>query len=133
MSTIADIMTKDLKTVEPGTSVHHAAKIMKEDRIGSLFVKQAAQFSGILTDTDLVRRAMASNNDLTKMKVEEVMTSPIHTIEDYRTIGDAQEMMGDFGVRHLGVTHGGEIVGVLSARDLLVYYQRHSEPKIAQD
>ncbi len=133
MSTIADIMTKDLKTIEPGTSVHSAARKMKEDRIGSLLVKQAAGFSGILTDTDLVRRAMASDQDLRKLTVEDVMTSPIRTIEDSRTVGDAQEMMGDLGVRHLGVTHGGEIVGVLSARDLLVYYQRYSEPKIAQD
>ncbi len=133
MSTIADIMTRELKTVEAGTSVHSAARKMKEDRIGSLLVKQAAGFSGILTDTDLVRRAMASDHDLTKLTVEDVMTSPIRTIEDSRTVGDAQEMMGDLGVRHLGVTHGGEIVGVLSARDLLVYYQRYSEPKIAQD
>lgn len=133
MSTIADIMTRELKTVEAGTSVHSAARKMKEDRIGSLLVKQAAGFSGILTDTDLVRRAMASDHDLTKLTVEDVMTSPIRTIEDSRTVGDAQEMMGDLGVRHLGVTHGGNIVGVLSARDLLVYYQRYSEPKIAQD
>jgi signal-transduction protein with cAMP-binding, CBS, and nucleotidyltransferase domain len=133
MSTIADIMTRELKTVEAGTSVHSAARKMKEDRIGSLLVKQAAGFSGILTDTDLVRRAMASDHDLTKLTVEDVMTSPIRTIEDSRTVGDAQEMMGDLGVRHLGVTHGGKIVGVLSARDLLVYYQRYSEPKIAQD
>jgi len=41
--------------------------------------------------------------------------------------------MGDLGVRHLGVTEAGVIVGVISVRDLLVYYQRVSEPKIAQD
>ena len=133
MSTIADIMTKELKSVDAGTSVHTAARKMKEDRIGSLLVKQATGFSGILTDTDLVRRAMASDQDLKELTVDDVMTSPIRTIEDSRTAGDAQEMMGDLGVRHLGVTHGGEIVGVLSARDLLVYYQRYSEPKIAQD
>ena len=115
------------------TSVRSAAKKMKDDRIGALLVKKGKTFSGIVTDTDLVRRALASNKDVSKLTVEDVMTSPVCTIEGDRTVSDAQEMMGDLGVRHLGVTKAGEIVGVVSVRDLLVFYQRYSEPKITQD
>jgi signal-transduction protein with cAMP-binding, CBS, and nucleotidyltransferase domain len=133
MSTVAGIMTKHVKTVGAGTSVRSAAKKMKEDRVGALLVRKGKTFSGIVTDTDLVRRALASNKDLAKLTVEDVMTSPVCTIEGDRTVGDAQEMMGDLGVRHLGVTQAGEIVGVVSVRDLLVFYQHYSEPKITQD
>ena len=133
MGTVAQIMTKNPKTVGPGTSVVSAAKTMRTARVGSLFVKKGKHLVGIVTDTDMVRRAVASNKNLGKMTVEKIMTSPIASIESNRSIGDAQDMMGDLGVRHLGVTQAGVIVGVISVRDLLVYYQRISEPKIAQD
>lgn len=133
MSTVAHIMRKYPKSVGPGTSVRSAAKHMRDERVGSLFVKKGSQFLGIVTDTDLVRRAVASNKDLNKLTVEDIMTSPIATIESTRGVQDAHDMMGDLGVRHLGVTVGGIIMGVISVRDLLVFYQRYSEPKITQD
>jgi CBS domain-containing protein len=133
MSSVTQIMTKHIKTVGPATSVVSAAKTMRTARVGSLFVKKGKQLVGIVTDTDIVRRAVSSNKNLGKMTVENIMTSPICSIEGTRTVGDAQDMMGDLGVRHLGVTQAGEIVGVISVRDLLVYYQRYSEPRITQD
>lgn len=133
MSTVAHIMRKNPKTVGPGTSVRSAAKHMRDERIGSLFVKKGKQLVGIVTDTDIVRRAVSTNKDLNKMTVEDIMTVPIATIEGLRTVSDAHDMMGDLGVRHLGVTEAGTIVGVISVRDLLVFYQRISEPKISQD
>lgn len=133
MGTIAQVMTKEPKTVGPSMSVRSAAKQMRDASIGSLFVKKGKAIVGIVTDTDLVRRAMATSKDLNKLTVDAVMTSPVCTIEGVRTVSDAHDMMGDLHVRHLGVTQGGEIVGVISVRDLLSYYQRNSEPKIAQD
>jgi CBS domain-containing protein len=126
-------MTKDPLTVGPGTSVFSAAKTMRTARVGSLLIKKGKQLVGIVTDTDIVRRGVATKKNLGKMTVQQIMTAPICSIEGSRTVNDAQEMMGDLGVRHLGVTEGGVIVGVISVRDLLVYYQRYSEPKIAQD
>ncbi|MGH7257782.1 MAG: CBS domain-containing protein [Nitrospiraceae bacterium] len=133
MGTIAQVMTKEPKTVGPGMSVRSAAKHMRDAGIGSLFVKKGKAIVGIVTDTDLVRRAMATSKDLDKLTVDDIMTSPVCTIEGMRTVSDAHDMMGDLHVRHLGVTQGGEIVGVISVRDLLSYYTRNSEPKIAQD
>ena len=133
MSTVAKIMTRGLKSVGAGMSVTSAAKTMRTARVGSLFVKKGKHLIGIVTDTDIVRRAVSTNKNLTKLTVEKIMTAPICTIESNRSVGDAQNMMGDLGVRHLGVTEAGEIVGVVSVRDLLVFYQAYSEPKIAQD
>jgi len=133
MSTVAKIMNKKPKTVGPGLSVASVAKKMKAERVGSLLVKKGKKFVGIVTDTDIVRRAVASNKNLGKMTAEKIMTSPICTIEGSQSVDDAQDMMGDLGVRHLAVTKGGEIVGVVSVRDLLMFYKRYAQSKIPQD
>lgn len=131
MSTIAQIMTKRPKAVGPGMSVVSAAKTMRAARVGSLFVKKGKQLVGIVTDTDIVRRAVSTNKNLGKLKVEKIMTTPICTIEGNRPVDDAQDMMGDLGVRHLAVTQAGAIVGVISVRDLLMFYKRYAQSKIA--
>lgn len=131
MSTVAQIMTKRPKVVGPGMSVVSAAKAMRTARVGSLFVKKGKQLVGIVTDTDIVRRAVSTNKNLGKLTVEKIMTTPICTIEGNQTVDDAQDMMGDLGVRHLGVTQGGEIVGVVSVRDVLMFYKRYAQSKIA--
>ncbi|WP_455389651.1 CBS domain-containing protein [Petrachloros mirabilis] len=144
MSTVSRIMTKRPKTIGPKTSIVSAAKTMRTARVGSLFVKKGKQLVGIVTDTDIVRRAVSTNKNLGKMTVEKIMTTPICSIEGSQPVDDAQDMMGDLGVRHLAVTQGGSIVGVISVRDLLMHYKRYaqskistevtySEPKIGQD
>ena len=144
MSTVAMIMSKQPKTVGPSVSIVSAAKKMKAARVGSLFVKKGKKLVGIVTDTDIVRRAVAMSKPLGKLTVEKIMTSPICTIEGSQAVDDAQDMMADLGVRHLAVTQAGEIVGVVSVRDVLMFYKRYaqskidpkalySEPKIFQD
>ncbi|MDF0644011.1 MAG: CBS domain-containing protein [Nitrospira sp.] len=132
MSTVAQIMAKKLKTVGPATTVSSAARTMKAARIGALLVKKGKQLVGIVTDTDIVRRGVAANKSLGKVKVEKIMTSPICTIEGHRPVDDAQDMMGDLAVRHLGVTQNGTIVGIVSVRDLLLHYKRYAQSKIPQ-
>jgi CBS domain-containing protein len=145
MSTVSKIMSKNPKTVGPAVSIVSAAKKMRTARVGSLLVKKGKQLVGIVTDTDIVRRAVATSKPLGKLTVEKIMTTPLCTIEGSESIDDAQEMMGDLGVRHLAVTKGGEIVGVVSVRDVMLSYrkyaqsnlptevQTYSEPKISQD
>jgi CBS domain-containing protein len=133
MATVAQIMRKDPKRIPYTMSVRDAARKMRDERIGSLLVEKNGDLVGIITDTDVVRRAVAGGADLNKMTVQDIMTSPIATIEAMRTVQDAHDMMGDLGVRHLGVTEQGKLVGLISVRDLLVFYKRVSEPKIMQD
>ncbi|NOS82730.1 MAG: CBS domain-containing protein [Nitrospira sp.] len=133
MSTVTAIMSKKPKTVGPSLSVVGAAKKMKTARVGSLLVKKGKKLIGIVTDTDIVRRAVSANKPLGKMTVEKIMTTPICTIEGSQSVDDAQDMMADLGVRHLGVTKDGEIVGVISVRDLLFYYKRYAQSKISPE
>ena len=84
-------------------------------------------------ETDVVRRGVAESGDLEKLTVEKIMSFPMASIESIRSVQDAHDMMADLGIRHLVVREAGKVVGVLSARDLLVYFKSVSEPKIAQD
>jgi signal-transduction protein with cAMP-binding, CBS, and nucleotidyltransferase domain len=133
MSTLIQVMRRELKQVRHDAVVRDAAKRMRDEKVSSLLVEKNKELVGIITDTDVVRRAVAEGSDLMKTTVDTIMTSPIATIESLRTVQDAHDMMGDLGVRHLGVTEQGKLVGVVSVRDLLVYFKRVSEPKISQD
>ena len=133
MSTVIQVMRRELKQVRHDAVVRDAAKRMRDEKVSSLLVEKNNELVGIITDTDVVRRAVAEGSDLMKTAVHTIMTSPIATIESVRTVQDAHDMMGDLGVRHLGVTEKGKLVGMVSVRDLLVYFKRVSEPKISQD
>jgi signal-transduction protein with cAMP-binding, CBS, and nucleotidyltransferase domain len=133
MSTVEKIMKKQLKTVGTGVSIVSAAKKMKTAQISSLFVKKGKKLVGIVTDTDIVRRAVSTNKSLGKLTVEKIMTSPIRSIERSQSVDDAQDMMADLGVRHLAVTNSDGIVGVVSVRDLLLFYKRYAQSKISPE
>ncbi len=133
MSSLVQVMRKDLKKIAHDALVVDAAKRMRDEKVGSLFVDKKGELIGIVTETDVVRRAVAEGKDLKKSTVESIMTKPIKTIESVRTVQDAHDMMGDLGVRHLGVTEKGKLIGLVSVRDLLVYFKTFSEPRITQD
>ena len=130
---LSNIMQGKFKTIDQGASVKEAAKRMTAQKIGSLLVEKQKKVIGIVTERDLVRKVVAKGGNAAKVKVERIMSKPLLTIEVTRSINDAQELMAEKHIRHLGVTRGGQLVGVVSVRDLLVAFQQYSEPRIAQD
>ena len=108
-------------TVERDTDAQTAARIMRDRGIGSLFVTNGKEIIGILTDTDMVRRVVAAGADTHKTTVEQIMLAPILTIEENKTLLDANDLMARTHIRHLGVTQGGKLVGLISVRDLVLF------------
>jgi CBS domain-containing protein len=108
-------------TVERDTDAQTAARIMRDRGIGSLFVTNGKEIIGILTDTDMVRRVVAAEVDTLTATVEKIMSAPILTIEEDKTVLDASDLMAQKRIRHLGVTQGGKLVGMISVRDILVF------------
>jgi len=133
MRTLESVITAKLKTINQDATVQEAARRMRDEKVGSLLVERDGQIVAIVTDTDIVLKGAARGADLGKEKVEAIMSKPLASIEIRRSPQDAHDMMGDLGVRHLAVTDKGKIVGVLSVRDLLVYFKTVSEPRITQD
>ena len=126
MATIGQIMTRELSVVSKATTICEAAGQMHDQRIGSLLVKEGENYSGIITEADVVR-AVAQQMNLTLTTVQEVMSSPILTVEKNLSPHYARDIMGGKHIRHLAVTDTGTIVGVVSARDLLAYFKTVSK------
>ncbi|HEX4967290.1 MAG TPA: CBS domain-containing protein [Nitrospiraceae bacterium] len=108
-------------TVERDTDAQTAARIMRDRGIGSLFVTNGKDIIGILTDTDMVRRVVATGVDMRKTTAEQIMSAPIVLIEGDKTVLDANDLMAKTHIRHLGVTQDGKLVGMISVRDIVVF------------
>lgn len=107
--------------VDRDVSVKTAAEMMRDNGIGSIFITSSEEIIGILTDTDLVRRVVATGADPLTTTVEKIMSAPIASIEGNRTLLDANDLMAKQHIRHLGITKDGKMVGMISVRDLVVF------------
>ena len=116
---IKKIMSQRLATIDHRMDLKSVAKQMASLDVGSLLVTKDSEVMGIITETDMVRRALAQDMDLIAVKVEEIMSYPVHSIDEDESLDRAHEMMGEHHIRHLLVTQGGKPSGVLSVRNLL--------------
>ncbi len=107
--------------VDRDVSVRTAAEKMREHGIGSIFITSGDEIIGILTDTDLVRRVVATGADPQATTVEKIMSAPIASIEGDRTLLDANDLMAKQHIRHLGITKDEKMIGMISVRDLVVF------------
>ena len=119
MVTVGELMKKELITVDISTSVVEAAKLMKACNIESVLVSRQSRIVGIVTESDIVKKVVGSDRMPSFIPVEEIMSSPVVGIEERRPLTEAADLMNKHQSRHLGVTKGGTVVGVLSVRDLL--------------
>jgi CBS domain-containing protein len=117
VATVADIMTRDLVSVDPGTSLVEAAQRMSNRHVGAALVLDGEQLQGILTERDLLR-AVASS-PIHDQTVADWMTRHPETIEPSDTTGHAGTLMIHGGFRHLPVLEGQRVVGIVSIRDLM--------------
>lgn len=133
MSTIANLMNRNVKTISYNSPICKAAEQMQRSRISSLIVEQDSQWVGIVTDTDIVRKAVAKRMALDQEPIDRVMSHPVISLDQARSPEDAFDLMGEREVRHLAVTNSGKIVGIVSVRDLLLYFKKQSEPQMGID
>ncbi len=118
MARLGDVMASDPVTVAPGTTVAAAASTMVAGRVGSLLVVEEDAVVGILTERDVLRAAGAGG-DLLSTRVRDWMTREPTTAPAEQDSEDAVVTMLDNGFRHLPVTDGSGVVGIVSLRDLL--------------
>lgn len=119
MVTVGQLMKQDLVTVDVGTSVVDAAKLMKACSVGSVLVAKQGQIVGIVTESDIVRKFVGTDRLPYFIPVEDIMSSPVVGIEERRPITEAADLMNKHRTRHLGVTKGGTLIGLVSVRDFL--------------
>jgi CBS domain-containing protein len=125
-------MRRDLATADVEASASEASKIMLEKDIGYLIVLDKAQPIGIVTVRDLVMKVMAKGRDPLTVKISEIMSSPLVTIDPDATIEDAVETMVKHGVRSLAVVRDSILYGTFGARDLARHFKEYEE-KVTRD
>ncbi len=125
---IEEFMQRNLESVHETTNVADAAVRMTDKRIGCLIIQSKRQDSdqapivGMVSETDIVRKVMADDNVDSTTPVAQIMSNSLRTIASSRSMLDASHVMEQHGVRHLCVSKGEEIVGLISTRDLVRYF-----------
>ena len=123
MRPLAVMMKRNPRSISPEATLAEAAAMMRDTRVGAILVAEQGAFIGIVSETDLVRKAMAGQLNAAQAKVRAVMSSPVITIEQDRSAHDASDLMAEKGIRHLAVTEDGRVVGIVTVRDLLRYFK----------
>ena len=118
---IKEMMTRNVEVMRPNSSVQDAASKMKSLDIGSLPVCDGSKIHGMITDRDIVIRAVAEGRDSTQTKVADVLTDNlIYCFED-QSVQEAADAMQQYQIRRLPIVNRDkELVGIISLGDLAV-------------
>jgi CBS domain-containing protein len=115
---VGELMSEDVFTVTPDTTISDVADTMVKEHFGSAVVTEGKDIAGIITERDLLRAA-ASGADFSTAKASEWMTADVVTCSPGTDAETAAEKMTAGGFRHLPAIANGELVGIVSLRDVL--------------
>jgi CBS domain-containing protein len=119
---VGHYMREKLVTIPEPTSVYKAAQLMKENKIGSLLATQNGDITGIVTEEILTRKVLGANLNPETTLVSELMEKPA-TIESTQSMDSALSCMHQNDAHYLAVTEDNKIKGIISLKDLTVYYK----------
>ena len=116
---IRKMMTAGPPIVDPDTTVAEVVKIMNQQGTGSVLVGEPGGAKGIVSEADIVRRVVALEKDSANVKVDQIMTSPLISVNIATPVYEIYRTMADHHIRHLLITDGGKQVGFISVKDLI--------------
>ena len=117
---VKDVMSSPVITVGETEPVDKVAQFMDEQQLGCIVVTDKnSRPIGIITERDLVTRVLAKNRLPSNLTAKDVMTAPLVTINPDETLSNAARQMSRLNVRRLGVVYKGDLVGLISSKDVL--------------
>ena len=122
MLTVNDILknkSSDIFSVEPGTSVYEAVKVLSEKNIGALLVMEHGKLKGILSERDYARKVVLKDRKSKETLASEIMTEKVITVSPTDSIELCMATMSDKKIRHLPVTDNEKVVGIISIGDVV--------------
>jgi len=111
-------MSSELVTMSSGSSLAEAASVMSQKRVGSVLIMDGERLAGILTERDIVR-AISNDIGAPRDAIAHWMSATPRTVSPDTSLEEARDLMDQNHIRHLPVTEGGRLVGMLSMRDLI--------------
>ena len=118
--TVADIMVKEVLTVEKNETIEEAVMKMNMKKVGAIVVTDKGAPVGIFTERDILRNVVLQSLQVKHDKVVSVFTPRLVTIESTASVKEAAKRMIEGGFRHTPVSKDGKIIGMVSARDVLI-------------
>jgi CBS domain-containing protein len=117
---IREVMTDRVITLPVDASIVDAGRAMRENDIGDVVVMEGDRFRGLVTDRDIVVRAVADGSDPSTTQVRDVFTEGVRTLSPDSTVADAVDIMREAAVRRIPVLDGERPVGIVSIGDLAI-------------
>jgi CBS domain-containing protein len=117
---IREVMTTDPHTVSLDATLEDAAREMSRDDIGAVLVEDHGSLAGILTDRDIVVRAVAEHRDPSSTKVSDVATRDVTALTPDQSVDDAIKIVREKNVRRIPVVQDGRPAGIVSIGDLAI-------------
>lgn len=124
--------SKGLWSVAPSDSVLMALQTMAEKDVGLLVVLEREHLVGVVSERDCARRAVLARKLLDTTPISDIMTQDVVTVDLAQTFADCLRLMHQHGIRHLLVMDRGQVVAVVSIRDLLREAVTHNAKIIAE-
>ena len=121
------IKDQTLYTINPTDTARHASKVMSENKIAAVMVTENDVLTGIITERDITTRVVAAEVDPDTATARDIMTANPDTLHPDDTAAQAISMMKERNYRHLPVTDGDKLVGMVSVRDLYAIYNLELE------
>lgn len=118
-SPVAKFMSTTFARVAAEDSVSDAARVMQRSGSTEAVVIKSGEPIGIVTERDIVYKVVAAGSNPSKVTVKDVMTSPVETVEDTSKVQDAISKMSKLGVRRLGVTKKGKLMGMVTQKAIV--------------
>jgi CBS domain-containing protein len=116
---VKNVMASPVITIDKNGSVHEVAKIMTEKGIGCIVVTDKDAPVGMATERDILRRVVAKGLDASNVKMKDIMSKPLITINGSMPIINAIRVMEKNNVRRLLVVEKRKLIGIVTQRDLL--------------
>lgn len=114
-----DIMVDKVITTTRHSTVEEAVRLMNEHEIGCLIVTDNKKPVGIVTERDLLKRILAKSEDLKKIRVEEVMSTPLISVEPNVEIEDASRLMFQKSIKKMPIVKEDKLLGLVTLTDIL--------------
>ncbi len=116
---IRDVMTANPATLSPDDSIQSAARLMRDEDTGAVPVVENGRVVGMVTDRDIVVRAVADGGQVSS-PVRDILTTNLVSVTSDSSTGDAAELMAEHQIRRLPVVDNGALVGIVSIGDIAV-------------
>ena len=116
---LSKIMIEDVVTIRPGATVRQAAELMNLHEIGCLLVVDQEKPVGIITERDILKRAICKCKSSQKTKVRDLMSKPLITASPQMHAGEAAKLMLEWNIKKLPVVESGGLAGLVTITDLL--------------